>query len=190
MREDTIPPGPHRLDRDVRNPRPDFRYSRDWRKRHTWCAGTEFVVREERPLVDEATLAGLAPEVRAKLLAASAYTLVELADDPHPSRHRVGPGDVEQYAALRAALVPCAESHAQFMARLGCGDGFASWLVETGALDRARFEELWDRYQHGDDAEGAPSGTPFCVKCGVDVEPVEGESGCPRCGFDTVVGAR
>lgn len=157
MTDTNIPPGAYRLDRDVANPRPDRRHSRDWRKMPVWDKGTRFVVKEQRRMGDrdlaEVTV-GLDPNVAAELRARDRYTVVELAGDHNANLHRVGPGDEEQYAALAEALVPTTESLSQFMTRIDCESGFVEWLVEKGAVQRADLERWWRRYQYGDDDGG------------------------------------
>lgn len=59
----------------------------------------------------------------------------------------------DAFARVAEALVPCAESHDQFMTRIRCNNGLADFLVESGTLSRADFERAWDRYQNGDDGE-------------------------------------
>jgi len=149
-----IPPGTYKLDRDVQNPRPDRRCTRDWRKMPVWNRGVRFVVKEQRRMGDrhlaEAT-AGLEPDVVAALRAKDRYTVIELAGDRWPTNHRIGPGDDEQYAALAAALVSTEESISQFMTRIDCESGFVEWLVENDKITRADLETWWHSYQYGDD---------------------------------------
>lgn len=154
MTDITIPPGAYKLARDVQNPSPDRRYSRDWRKMPVWDKGTQFVVREQRRMGDRhlaEVTAGLEPDVVAELLARDRYTVVELAGDHHASLHRIGPGDDEQYAALAGALVAVEETLAQFMTRIDCESGFTEWLLENGKISRADLERWWHSYQYGDD---------------------------------------
>src|SRR6185436_12290051 len=149
-----IPPGTYKLARDVQNPTPDRRHTRDWRKMPVWNQGSRFVVKEQRRMGDthlaEVT-AGLDPDVVAELRAKDRYTVVELAGSRWPGSHRIGPGDEEQYAALAAALTPCEESLSQFMTRIDCESGFVEWLVENDKITRADLEKWWHSYQYGDD---------------------------------------
>lgn len=155
-----IPPGAYRLARDVKNPRPDRRKTRDWRASPTWKEGTEFVVREQRrEHVGEDILAQLPEDKRARIMATLLYTVIEATDQSHPSLHRIGPGADEQYAALAAALVPTEESLAQFMTRIDLDSGFVQWLVERGAISRRDVEMWWQRYQYGDDVDEVPCPT-------------------------------
>lgn len=170
---DDIAPGAYKLDRDVQNPRPDRRCSRDWRKAPVWNKGARFVVREQRRMGDRhlaEVTAGLEPDVIAELRARDRYTVIELAGDHHAILHRVGPGDVEQYAALAAALTPCEESLSQFMTRIDCESGFSEWLVETGRVTRADLEKWWRSYQYGDDESDVEP--PAVVTLPVDDEPI------------------
>lgn len=179
MIDTNIPPGAYWLDRDVQNPRPDRRHTRDWRKMPWWTKGTQFVVKEQRRLGDrqlaEVTV-GLDPAVVAELRTRDRYTMVELAGDSHAVLHRVGPGDEEQYAALAAALVPTEESLSQFMTRIDCENGFVEWLVETGAIQRADLERWWHRYQYGDDEPAAePPSVVTLLVCdeAIELKPCE-----------------
>lgn len=148
----TIPPGPYRLDRDVKNPKPDRRRTRDWRASVTWRAGWTFVViAQTRVVITSEMVADLPPEALAAIEAKNMYTVVELAGEHYACLRRVGPGAAEQYAALAEALVPCEESVDQFMTRLACDNRFAAWLVERGTFTRPVFESLWESYQAGDE---------------------------------------
>jgi len=149
-----IPPGTYKLARDVQNPTPDRRHTRDWRKMPVWNQGSRFVVKEQRRMGDKhlaEVTAGLDPDVVAELRAKDRYTVVELAGSRWPGSHRIGPGDEEQYAALAAALTPCEESLSQFMTRIDCESGFVEWLVENDKITRADLEKWWHSYQYGDD---------------------------------------
>lgn len=150
--ETYIPPGAYRLDRDVQNPRPDHRRTRDWRKMPIWYAGVRFVVREQSRMGAHSlaeACAGLEPHVVAKLQAEDRYTVVELEGPRGSTNHRVGPRHADQYAALAAALVPTEESSSQFMARIGCASEFVEWLIENNAIPRLDLEKWWHRYQYG-----------------------------------------
>lgn len=182
-----IPPGAYKLDRDVQNPRPDRRRTRDWRKMPVWDKGTQFVVKEQRRMGDRhlaEIAAGLAPEVVAKLRADDRYTVVELVGDHHPILHRIGPGDEEQYAALAAALVPTEESLGQFMTRIDCQNRFVEWLVEKGAVGRADLERWWHRYQYGED-DGADVEPPAIITLPVHDE-VPASTPLPAAPFTTM----
>lgn len=154
-RDITIAPGSYTLARDVKNPEPDRREKYDWRKRPMWKTGAQFIVREMRDgnLIDADYLAGLSPDARAKLEADRTYTVVEMIGDRWPGLHRVGPGHVEQYAALAEALVVVEETDDHFLARIDCRDRFASWLVASKRVTREEFEALWWTYEHGDGSD-------------------------------------
>ena len=208
--EINIPAGTYKLSRDVQNPKPDRRCTRDWRKMPVWDKGSRFVVKEQRRMGDKhlaEVTAGLDPDVVAELRAKDRYTVVELAGSRWPGSHRIGPGDEEQYAALAAALTPCEESLSQFMTRIDCESGFVEWLVEKGAITRPDLERWWHRYQYVEDESDVEPPTvvtlsvhgevlastsipiaPFCARCGVHVtaDPAETGAECPLCEHDTV----
>jgi hypothetical protein len=76
-------------------------------------------------------------------------TEVELVGDRCPSIHCVSPHHAEQYGMLASTLIRVEESLNQFMARVVGNDRqhFARWLIDSGAMSRDQFAELWARYQ-------------------------------------------
>lgn len=153
-----LPPGSYRLSHLVENPRADRRKTRDWRYDPEWEEGTEFVARavqHELGMELDDLPADKAERIRSL---AAPYVVLELAGDgrtlqllPHgPMR--------DAFARIAEALVPCAESHDQFMTRIRCNNGFADFLVESSTLSRDDLERAWDTYQNGDDDEDEEEG--------------------------------
>lgn len=125
-----LKPGTYKLTRDLLNPSADRRHKRDWREFEFWREGWEFLVQDRE--------SGGHP-----------YTQIVLVG--HRWTHQaIGPGHKEKYAALEAALVPCAESNEAMFTALGVDDHFARFLVRSGKLDEDAFRKLWAEYQ--DDA--------------------------------------
>ena len=153
-----IKPGTYRIVADVANPCPDRRERYDWRKLAVWRAGTEFFVRDQS-LNNDPIDAGLSPEAATRVRVARTYTVVELVGDRYPGLHQIGPGHDEQYAVLAAALVPTEESANQFMTRIDCHDHFARWLLDENVFTRGQLEELWRRFEYGDESADSTTTT-------------------------------
>jgi len=141
--------GTYKLSRDVENPHPDRRKTRDWRAIPLWKAGTEFLVqtygRETNSLIDSVK-SELTPEQIERIERKVSYSVIQLVG--HRWSHEyIGPGNVEQYTALGAALEPIPESHEAMFTRLGVRDYFARWLVESGRLTPQAFETLHEAYE-------------------------------------------
>lgn len=126
-------PGTYVLTADIANPAPDRRKKHDWRAVPTWTSGTEFLV-EARQVDSKHSYAAIT-QVGSRW-----------------SHLTIGPGDVDQYAALSAALIPVEESIDAMFTRLDVHGNFAKWLVNSGHLHRDTFERLWGKYQSGEDA--------------------------------------
>lgn len=121
--------GTYKLNQDLANPSPDRRHKHDWREFEFWREGWEFLVEDQ-----ESDGRG--------------YTRIMLVG--HRWTHQaIGPGHKDKYAALEAALVPCAPSTEAMFTALGVRDHFARFLVESGRLDEDTFRKLWAECQEG-----------------------------------------
>lgn len=140
-----LTPGTYKLCADLKNPIPDKRHKHDWTEFPVWKAGWEFLIEGEK--IDGTDRYGTGRYFTKIMLVGHRWT-----------HHAVNPGHEERYAALEAALVPCAQSDEAFLAALRVQDGFAQWLLMRGKLDRDTFRALWTEYED-DDGESAPSVT-------------------------------
>jgi hypothetical protein len=159
-----LKPGTYKLVRDVANPQPDRRKTRDWRAFPTWKADTEFLVvafyRDTNRMLDSVK-AALTPEQIERIEARAAYSVIQLVGHRW-SFESIGPGNEEQYAALMAALEPVPESHEAMFTRLDVRDYFAKWLVESGRLTPQAFETLHKAYEDSGEVlstDPVPQGT-------------------------------
>jgi len=128
-----LKPGTYKLTRDIKNPKPDRRVKEDWRAHPVWKAGTEFLV---QPLLhkerdDEPT-----------------SLCTKIVKVGHRWQHEyLGPANAAQYAALEAALEPCAASDDAFFTEHYIDSAFGRWLLHSGRLSRELLLKLWTEYQ-------------------------------------------
>ncbi len=141
-----LKPGTYVLSRNVHNPNPDRRKRHDWRAVPVFRAGQEFLVVDLWNEALEDMLGPAADEASAR--ARRLWTAIQLVG-ARWSHQDVKPKD-ELYAVLEVALAPAAESLDAMLTRLDVHNGFARWLVESEAVDRALFERLWDAYLRDD----------------------------------------
>jgi len=153
-----IKPGTYMLARDVKNPSPDRRFTRDPRCKPVWLTGTEFLVIERQRVLAEELAADLTEDQRQRVLEASRYTVLQFVGDGYPTVHEIGPGNNQgRFDAIVAALVPVVESTRALFTRLGVSTNnyFARWLVESGRLTPKLFEQLWLEYEGDGDLPGS-----------------------------------
>jgi hypothetical protein len=135
---DMMKPGTYRLTRDVVNPCADKRHKHDWRKEPVLKAGAEFLVEDERSLFPEDATSRERAWTSLRLVGArwSHMKLYEGADN-------------DVYNAIAQALEMIPETLGAQLTRLDVKRGFATWLVESGSVDRELFERLWNAYMDG-----------------------------------------
>ena len=134
-----LKPGTYRLARDVTNPSPDRRRTRDWRASPVWEKGEEFLVQAHSTTLTSERVGSID------------YSTIVLVGDGRA--REIGPGHSDQYQALESALVPVEESQEAMFTALGVRDMFARWLVESGKIQRDVFRALWEEYQGGEETD-------------------------------------